>query len=73
MYVLTKFTLTDDYCNQLSELHRFQAINPGFVKTPLTEGLSDEVLGADPLTPSDIADAILYALSVKQHVQVSVT
>lgn len=49
---------------------RVTAINPGLVKTPLTALIPEEIMGTAPLLPSDIAGAILYALSLKQHVQV---
>lgn len=77
MYTATKFAvtaLTQALRKQLAAKKskiRVTAINPGLAKTPLTKYIPDEIKGADLLTPSDVADAVLYALSAKQHVHVS--
>ncbi|MHB1173380.1 MAG: SDR family oxidoreductase [Lacisediminihabitans sp.] len=53
---------------------RVTLVQPGLVRTPLTDGVAylDEILGKiEPLDPSDVANAVAFALAVPRRVTVN--
>jgi len=52
---------------------RVTLVQPGLVRTPLTDGVAylDEILGKiEPLDPSDVANAVAFALAVPRRVTI---
>jgi NADP-dependent 3-hydroxy acid dehydrogenase YdfG len=53
---------------------RVTLVQPGLVRTPLTDGVAylDEILGSiEPLDPSDVANAVSFALAVPRRVTIN--
>lgn len=50
-----------------------QAVSPGLVESDvISQGANDDIVSIMPaLSPKDVAAAVIYAISVKDNVQVS--